>query len=44
MVDFHVVCQIMDCPLKLMKICLRTLGLFMALHDETQISVSSTVF
>jgi hypothetical protein len=43
MVDFHVMCQIMDYPLKLMEICLRTLGLFMARYDESQISVSSPV-
>jgi hypothetical protein len=33
MIDFHVMCQIMDYLLKLMKICSRTLGLFMAHHD-----------
>jgi hypothetical protein len=32
---FHVMCQIMDYPLKLMKICLKTLGLFMTYYDET---------
>jgi hypothetical protein len=30
MVDFHVMCQIMDYPLKLMRIYLKTLGIFMA--------------
>jgi hypothetical protein len=33
MFDFHVMCQIMDYLFKLMKICSRTLGLFMAHHD-----------
>jgi hypothetical protein len=32
MIGFHVMCQIMDYPLKLMKIYSRTLGLFMACH------------
>jgi hypothetical protein len=35
MVDFHVMYQIMDYPLKLMEICLKTLGLFMTRYDET---------
>jgi hypothetical protein len=32
MVDFHVTCQIMDYPLKLMENYSRTLGLFMTHH------------
>jgi hypothetical protein len=32
MIDFHVMCQIMDYPSKLMKIYSRTLALFMAHH------------
>jgi hypothetical protein len=35
--------KLMDYPLKLMEICLKTLGLFMAHYDEIQISVSSLV-
>jgi hypothetical protein len=35
MVDFHVMSQIIDYPLKLMEIFLMTLGLFMARYDET---------
>jgi hypothetical protein len=35
MIDFHVMCQIMDYPLKLMGICLKTLGLFMTYYDQT---------
>jgi hypothetical protein len=31
-VDFHDKCQIMDYPLKLMRIYLKTLGLFMAYY------------
>jgi hypothetical protein len=34
MIDFHVIYQIMDYPLKLMEICLKTLGLFIARYDE----------
>jgi hypothetical protein len=35
MVDSHIMCQFMDYPLKLMKICLKTLGLFTTCYDET---------
>jgi hypothetical protein len=35
MVDFHVMCQMMDYTLKLMRIYLKTLGLFMAYYDQT---------
>jgi hypothetical protein len=35
MVDFHVMCQIMDYPLKLITTYLETLGLFMAYYDQT---------
>jgi hypothetical protein len=35
MVDFHAMCQIMDYPLKLMRIYLKTLGLFMVYCDKT---------
>jgi hypothetical protein len=35
MVDFHVICQIMNYPLKLMRIFLKTLRLFMAYYDQT---------
>jgi hypothetical protein len=34
-VDFHVMCQIMDYPLKLMRNYLKILGLFMAYYDQT---------
>jgi hypothetical protein len=32
---FHVMCQIMDYPLKLMRIYLRTQVLFMEYYDQT---------
>jgi hypothetical protein len=32
---FHIMCQIMDYPLKLMRIYLKTLVLFMAYYDQT---------
>jgi hypothetical protein len=35
MIDFDVMCQIMDYPLKLTGFCLKTLGLFMAYYDQT---------
>jgi hypothetical protein len=35
MVDFHVMCQIIDYLLKLMGICLKALGLFMTYYDQT---------
>jgi hypothetical protein len=35
MIDFHVICQIMDYYLKLMRIYLKTLGLFMTYYDQT---------
>jgi hypothetical protein len=34
-VHFHIMCQIMDYPLKLMEICLKTIGLFMTRDDKT---------
>jgi hypothetical protein len=34
MVDFYVMCQIMDYPSKLMENCSMTLGLFMTYHDQ----------
>jgi hypothetical protein len=35
MVDFHVMCKIMDYPLKLMRIYLKMLGLFMSYYEQT---------
>jgi hypothetical protein len=35
MVDFHVMRQIMDYPLKLMRIFFKTPRLFMAYYDQT---------
>jgi hypothetical protein len=32
-VDFHAMCKIMDCPLNLMIIYLKTLRLFMTYYD-----------
>jgi hypothetical protein len=35
MVDFHVMCKIMDYTLKLMRIYLKMLGLFMSYYEQT---------
>jgi hypothetical protein len=34
-VDFHVMCRIIDYPLKLIRIYLKMLGLFMVYYDQT---------